>query len=97
MFQAGPMDVTTDYPFAIYFAITLSFVLVMVAGPACWGKSFPQALGQKQSPVNIIRAQVQPDPVLLERPIKYNYAVSGVIRTLKHWTKKLFFSQAEFK
>ncbi|XP_022656087.1 carbonic anhydrase 1-like isoform X2 [Varroa destructor] len=51
-------------------------------GPAHWGKTFPQALGQKQSPVDIIRSHVQPDPMLLKRPLKYNY--QGVLT--KHVT-----------
>ncbi|OQR66546.1 carbonic anhydrase 2-like [Tropilaelaps mercedesae] len=42
-------------------------------GPAHWGRTYPQALGQKQSPVDIVRAQVQLDTVLLKRPLKYNY------------------------
>lgn len=42
-------------------------------GPKCWGKNYPHALGQNQSPVDIIRAQVKPDPALLNNPLKFDY------------------------
>ncbi|XP_003745746.1 carbonic anhydrase [Galendromus occidentalis] len=42
-------------------------------GPKHWGKDFPLALGHRQSPVNIVSSQAVRDPMLLSKPLKYQY------------------------
>ncbi|KAL1440108.1 hypothetical protein MTO96_009922 [Rhipicephalus appendiculatus] len=42
-------------------------------GPSNWAKKFPKAAGEKQSPVDIVRCEVQQDPFLTENPLRWTY------------------------
>ncbi|KAL8570501.1 hypothetical protein ACOMHN_034536 [Nucella lapillus] len=43
-------------------------------GPSTWGHAFPDAKGSCQSPINIVRSEVEYDPEMNEKPLKMNYS-----------------------
>ncbi|XP_077503175.1 carbonic anhydrase 1-like isoform X5 [Amblyomma americanum] len=42
-------------------------------GPSNWAKRFPKAAGDNQSPIDIVRSDVQQDPFLTENPLRWTY------------------------
>ncbi|KAH8018522.1 hypothetical protein HPB51_008221 [Rhipicephalus microplus] len=42
--------------------------------PSNWAKKFPKAAGEKQSPIDIVRCEVQQDPFLTENPLRWTYS-----------------------